>query len=67
MVEDSLLGVFFWNTYVAANLGQTSVLLSEHLENLLTISNDPNILGQWTFEVKSCEFFTPDINCSEGL
>ena len=67
VVEDSLLGVFFWNTYIATELGQTSVLLSQYLENLLTVSNDPNISGQWTFEVKSCEFFTPDINCSEGL
>ena len=52
---------------MATELGQTSVLLSETIPNILTVNNDPDIIGQWHFSVTSCELLTPDIHCSDKL
>ena len=52
---------------MATEIGQTSVLLSEEYPNILTVNNDPDILGDWLFSVVSCELLTPDIDCSDRL
>ena len=65
---DSYLGVSLSNTYTAIPLQQESIILSEDFANILTITNDESIYGEWQFSVLACEFYIPTqtYDCNHG-